>query len=117
MICACLSPRLLPLFRGSSARTRHKVVSFAPQANRVLSGSPSNLSHRLTASETSNVLSCMQTPLSSLICFVYAFGSVCDQRASDGDDEKIVMEYARAALDALGIKYGPTHTGVEMPPR
>lgn len=33
------------------------------------------------------------------------------QRPSDGEAEQKVVEYAFKALDALGVKYGPTHTG------
>ncbi|CAM9721217.1 unnamed protein product [Discosporangium mesarthrocarpum] len=33
-------------------------------------------------------------------------------RAASGGEEQRVIEYARKALDALGVKYGPTHTGV-----
>ncbi|CAM9125023.1 unnamed protein product [Laminaria digitata] len=32
----------------------------------------------------------------------------------DGEDEKEVVEYAFQALDALGVKFGPTHTEVIM---
>lgn len=33
------------------------------------------------------------------------------QRPSDGEAEQKVVEYAFKALDALGVKFGPTHTG------
>lgn len=36
----------------------------------------------------------------------------CFCRPSDGQAEQKVVEYAFKALDALGIKFGPTHTGV-----
>lgn len=39
--------------------------------------------------------------------FLYRF-----QRPSDGDAEQKVVEYAFKALDALGVKFGPTHTGI-----
>lgn len=37
------------------------------------------------------------------------------RRPSDGEDEKRVVAYAFEALDALGVKFGPTHTGETMP--
>lgn len=35
-------------------------------------------------------------------------------RPSDGEAEQKAVEYAFKALDALGVKFGPTHTGEEV---
>lgn len=37
-----------------------------------------------------------------------------EHRPSDGEDEQRVVAYACKALDALGVKFGPTHTGATL---